>query len=67
METKTRSLPKLNNATDTVLLNNVRKVGELVPSRTSCLEEVLSLLRLLEVLLKEIKIRKGQRKERGKV
>jgi hypothetical protein len=35
METKVRSLP-LNNATDTLLLNNVRKVGELVLSRTSC-------------------------------
>jgi hypothetical protein len=45
----------------------VRKVGELVPSRTSSLEVVLSLLRLLEVLLKEIKIRKGQRKERRNV
>jgi hypothetical protein len=28
METKVRSLPQLNNATETLLLNNVRKVGE---------------------------------------
>jgi hypothetical protein len=35
METKVRRLPQLKNATDTVLLNNVRKVDELVISRTS--------------------------------
>jgi hypothetical protein len=36
MESKVHSLPQLNNASDTVLLNNVRKVGELVLSTTSC-------------------------------
>jgi hypothetical protein len=29
-ETNVRSLPNLNNAADTLLLNNVRTVGELV-------------------------------------
>jgi hypothetical protein len=37
METKICSLPYLRDAKDTVMLNNVRKVGELVLSRTSCL------------------------------
>jgi hypothetical protein len=36
METKVRSL-MLINANDVVLLNNVRKVGELVVSITYCL------------------------------
>jgi hypothetical protein len=35
MKTNVRSFPYLNNAADTVLLNNVRKLGELVHSRTS--------------------------------
>jgi hypothetical protein len=37
METKVRSLPSLNRETDTLLKKNVRKVGKLVLSRTSCL------------------------------
>jgi hypothetical protein len=35
-ETKVRSLPYLNNTTDNILLNNVRKVGELVLYVTVC-------------------------------
>jgi hypothetical protein len=37
METKVHSLPYLNIANATVLLHNVDGVGELVPSKTSCL------------------------------
>jgi hypothetical protein len=36
METKACNLLYLNNATDTELLNNVRKENDLVLSRTSC-------------------------------
>jgi hypothetical protein len=36
MEAKVRSLPYLNIANDTVLLNNVRKGGEIVLFRTFC-------------------------------
>jgi hypothetical protein len=35
VETKLCSLMPLNNATDTALLNNVRKIGYLVLSRSS--------------------------------
>jgi hypothetical protein len=36
MDNKICSLLYLSNATDTVLLNNVRKLGDLLLSRTSC-------------------------------
>jgi hypothetical protein len=36
MEIKVHSLQQLNNAIDTVLLNNVGKVGELILIRSSC-------------------------------
>jgi hypothetical protein len=37
MEIKVSSLPQLNNPVDTVYLSNVRKVGEFVVSRNSCI------------------------------
>jgi hypothetical protein len=36
LETKARSSPQLKNATDTIMLNSVRKVGELLLYRTYC-------------------------------
>jgi hypothetical protein len=36
METKVRSLTQLKKANDGIQLNNVRKVGELALSKTSC-------------------------------
>jgi hypothetical protein len=39
IETKVCSFLKLKNVNDTVLLNNARKVSDLVLSRTSCLKE----------------------------
>jgi hypothetical protein len=39
METKACNLLYLKNATDTVLLNNVRYIGDLALSRTSCFSQ----------------------------
>jgi hypothetical protein len=42
IETKVRSLLKLNNENDTILLNDTRKVSELVPSRIFVLPFVIT-------------------------
>jgi hypothetical protein len=55
-ETKIRSLPQLNNATDTVLLNNVGKVGELVLFGPSCYIIIVVLLVAVATVLMVAKI-----------